>query len=236
MWGICMGKVELNKKLKMESLLNTAFSLFTSKGFQNTSISDIVRDAGVAKGTFYLYFTDKYDIRNKLIAHKATSLLYEAYDFVCSRETDGFEDQIIQMTDYIIERLNADKSLLNFISKHLSWGIFRNSLIAFHDDYDHNAYELFVRLLHSSGYEFKDPEIMIYMIIELVSGAIYNPILYEQPVPLEQIKPYLYQSIRALIHRHIVSETVNIVSAPNGTSSAPDIPADETNAAAIASS
>lgn len=215
MWGICMGKVELNKKIKMESLLNTAFSLFTSKGFQNTSISDIVKDAGVAKGTFYLYFTDKYDIRNKLIAHKATVLLYEAYDYVCSRETDGFEDQIIQMTDYIIERLNTDKSLLNFISKHLSWGVFRNSLITFHDDHDHNAYELFVRLLHGSGYEFKDPEIMIYMIIEMVSGAIYNPILYEQPVPLEQIKPYLYESIRALIRRHIISGTADTPFGPN---------------------
>ena len=29
-----MGKIEVNKKQKKESLLNTAFSLFTSKGFQ----------------------------------------------------------------------------------------------------------------------------------------------------------------------------------------------------------
>ena len=40
-----MGKIEQNKKIKMESLLNTAFTLFTSKGFQNTSISDIVKNA-----------------------------------------------------------------------------------------------------------------------------------------------------------------------------------------------
>ena len=39
--------------------------------FLVTSISDIVDNAGVAKGTFYLYFKDKYDIRNKLIAHKS---------------------------------------------------------------------------------------------------------------------------------------------------------------------
>ena len=42
-----MGKVDLNKKQKKESLLNTAFSLFTSKGFQNTSISDIVKDSSI---------------------------------------------------------------------------------------------------------------------------------------------------------------------------------------------
>lgn len=199
-----MGKVEQNKKIKMESLLNTAFSLFTSKGFQNTSISDIVKNAGVAKGTFYLYFSDKYDIRNKLIAHKSTVLFYDAYDALCARpDIAEFEDQIIYMTDFIIERLNKDKSLLNFISKQLSWGIFRNSLISFYDTQGHNAFELFNTLLERSGHSFCDPEIMIYMIIELASGTIYNPILYEQPVTLSQIKPYLYEAIRAQVRRHI---------------------------------
>ena len=51
-----MGKVDKNKQQKRTSLLETAFSLFTSRGIHNTSISDIVERAGVAKGTFYLYF------------------------------------------------------------------------------------------------------------------------------------------------------------------------------------
>ena len=55
---IAMKKVELNKKKKQDALLNTAYHLFTEKGFQKTSISDIVNEAGVAKGTFYLYFKD----------------------------------------------------------------------------------------------------------------------------------------------------------------------------------
>lgn len=201
-----MGKIELNKKQKKESLLNTAFSLFTSKGFQNTSISDIVNNAGVAKGTFYLYFTDKYDIRNKLIAHKASSLFLDAYDSLCKDQVRGFEEQIIYITDYIIDRLNTDKSLLGFISKHLSWGVFRNSLIAYQGNDEHSAYHNFLQLLYDSGHEFRDPEIMIYMIIELVSGAIYNPILYEQPVSLAQIKPYLYEAIRRQIEMHIIAE------------------------------
>ena len=59
-----MGKLELNKKRKKSALYNTAFELFTTKGLAKTTISDIVENAGVAKGTFYLYFKDKYDIRN----------------------------------------------------------------------------------------------------------------------------------------------------------------------------
>ena len=67
-----MGKIDNNKQMKRESLLDSAFSLFIDNGFNKTSISDIVNNAGVAKGTFYLYFKDKYDIRNHLIAHKAS--------------------------------------------------------------------------------------------------------------------------------------------------------------------
>ena len=57
-----MGKIDNNKKQKEDALLNTAFDLFTKQGIQKTSISDIVNQAGVAKGTFYLYFKDKYDL------------------------------------------------------------------------------------------------------------------------------------------------------------------------------
>ena len=67
-----MGKVDINKKQKKNALLQTAFDLFRDKGFAKTTISDIVSDAGLAKGTFYLYFKDKYDLRDKLIAHKAS--------------------------------------------------------------------------------------------------------------------------------------------------------------------
>ena len=51
-----MGKVETNKKQKNTTLLQTSFELFTEKGFTKTTISDIVNRAGLAKGTFYLYF------------------------------------------------------------------------------------------------------------------------------------------------------------------------------------
>ena len=75
-----MGKAEQNKKLKMENLLNTSFELFTSKGLNKTSISDIVEKAGVAKGTFYLYFKDKYDLRTIITVHKAEQVFLKAWE------------------------------------------------------------------------------------------------------------------------------------------------------------
>ena len=199
MEGFELGKIEVNKKQKKESLLNTAFSLFTSKGFQKTSISDIVNSAGVAKGTFYLYFSDKYDLRNKLIAHKAATLFLDAYHSVCEAQIADFEEQILHIVDYIILKLQEYRSLLGFIYKHLSWGI---------DEKEESVYLVYQQLLHDSGYQFRDPEIMIYLLIELVGGAIYNPLLYNQPASLEQIRPELYNMIRFLIRQHIITETL----------------------------
>ena len=164
---ITMKKVELNKKKKQDALLNTAYQLFTEKGFQKTSISDIVNEAGVAKGTFYLYFKDKLDIRYKLIAKKSAEVF-------------------------------------KLISKHLSWGMFKNSLVEPIDDAQRNIYDIYMDLLNNSGHEFDHPEVMIYMIIEMVAGSCYNVILTGEPVSVDELKPYLYQSIRLIIQNHIL--------------------------------
>ena len=210
MEGFELGKIEVNKKQKKESLLNTAFSLFTSKGFQKTSISDIVNSAGVAKGTFYLYFSDKYDLRNKLIAHKAATLFLDAYHSVCEAQIADFEEQILHIVDYIILKLQEDRSLLGFISKHLSWGIFRNNLVAGNDEKEESVYLVYQQLLHDSGYQFRDPEIMIYMIIELISGTSYNSILYNQPKPIEELKPYLYETVKSIIRQNLTPDDSNV--------------------------
>ena len=60
-----MGKLDTNKKIKRDSLLDTAFRLFMSQGISKTSISDIVDQAGVAKGIFIsrtsmIYTTSSY--------------------------------------------------------------------------------------------------------------------------------------------------------------------------------
>ena len=54
-----MGRVDIKKQLKRDALMSSAFDLFTTQGFTETTIRDIVTRAGVAKGTFYLYFKDK---------------------------------------------------------------------------------------------------------------------------------------------------------------------------------
>lgn len=195
-----MNKTETKKIKKKNDLFVTAFDLFTSKGFSKTSISDIVNNAGMAKGTFYLYFKDKYDIRNKLIAHKATEVCRKAYDELQNNMSDSCEDNIIFFVNNVIDQMTEDKLLLRFISKNLSYGLIEDVVA---DEYsqegDFSVHEIYTRLMNSTELQVKNPNATIFMIIELVSGTCYTSIIEGKPAPIEELKPILNESIRAII-------------------------------------
>ena len=73
-------KVLENKKQKEENLLKAAFDLLSYKDIQDVSVDEIVGKAGIAKGTFYLYFKDKYAIRDALIQKESAALFTQAFD------------------------------------------------------------------------------------------------------------------------------------------------------------
>lgn len=56
---------------KYNAILQAAIEIISEKGLYSTSISDIVKKAGVAQGTFYLYFRSK----NALIPAIAQNLI-----------------------------------------------------------------------------------------------------------------------------------------------------------------
>ena len=200
-----MGKVEINKKQKKDALLNAAFDIFTNIGINKTSISEIVEKAGVAKGTFYLYFADKYDLRNKLIAHKANKIFEKAENALKKSDAKDFEDRMIFFIDNILDQLTENKSLLNFISKNLSWGIFKNAIMQNADkknggfDEESESFDVLGRLEMDEELEFKNKDVLVYMIVELVSSTCYSAILYSEPVTIEELKPYIFETVREMI-------------------------------------
>jgi len=52
------------RESRREALVDAAFGVFMDKGVASSSVDDIVKAAGVAKGTFYLYFQTKDDAIN----------------------------------------------------------------------------------------------------------------------------------------------------------------------------
>lgn len=201
-----MGKIDHNKQQKRDSLLESAFSLFINNGFNKTSISDIVNRAGVAKGTFYLYFKDKYDIRNNLIAHKAEQLIHNAYEQLQAYpEMIDFEEQVLFIIDRILDQLAKNHSLVLLLAKHLSWGFVQNSLINNPRENTPSIYQVFESMILKGTYTYRSPELMMYMILEMAGSTSYNVILYEQPVTLDELKPHLYEALKGIFKQYRIS-------------------------------
>lgn len=199
-----MGKLDEKKKQKREALLSAAYDLFTSQGIFDTSISDIVKKAEMAKGTFYLYFKDKFDIRTALITEKAGKLFSVVREKMRDKRADSLEETVIQLVDIIIDELEADKRMLEFISKNLRWGIFHKVILEGGNEVSDSFYDWYNELIQSSGRTFRNHELMIYMIVELVNSTCYNVILYQEPVGLEELKEELAHLIPVIIRNQEV--------------------------------
>jgi len=65
-----MGVRETKKEQRREAIVSAGLSLFLSEGYDRASVERIVAAAGIARGTFYLYFKDK----QALFEHLAETL------------------------------------------------------------------------------------------------------------------------------------------------------------------
>ncbi len=192
-------KEEANKETR---LLSKAFELFTEKGVKNTSIQEIVDNANVAKGTFYLYFKDKYEIRDVLIAKKSHKLFNDALHELRKNDIKTLSERVIFIVNYVVDELTKAPTLLKFISKNLSWGVYSKTVLKIYENTEkkeEGLYHLFLKEVKENNIKLKNPEVTLFMIIELVSSTCFNSILYDEPLPIEEYKPYLYDTIKKLI-------------------------------------
>ena len=64
---------------RRQELIDIAEQLFIKKGYEQTAVSDIVKKAKVAQGTFYYYFKTKEEILDSIIG-RYIKLTVEGYE------------------------------------------------------------------------------------------------------------------------------------------------------------
>ena len=128
-----------------------------NNGIADTSISDITTHAGVGKGTFYLFFKDKDDLIQKLIAQKGEQLFMHSLDELKKQDEMSVEDTIIFIADDLIEQLKNDSKLLKFINKSLTHGFYKRALNAdglHNSDFDFLSY--YYEIIEKDGKKIKE--------------------------------------------------------------------------------
>ncbi len=122
-----MAKLQKNTVPDRKSqILFSASKVFAKKGYHDASISDIIDHAGIARGTFYLYFEHKRDVFDHLLKEFLNQLdqLIKPVDIL-----PGAADPLQQLRDNILSILNQIKKYPDIakILLHQSTGLDKRS-------------------------------------------------------------------------------------------------------------
>jgi AcrR family transcriptional regulator len=93
-------------EVRRKELIDTAILLFSKKGYDNTTVTEIVKEAGVAQGTFYYYFKSKDEVLDAILERSVD-------------EIEAMMKSLISKKD-----ANAMTKLLGFFN--VFYSIFRN--------------------------------------------------------------------------------------------------------------
>jgi AcrR family transcriptional regulator len=193
------GKLLENKKIKMTKLYDAAYDLFTSKGVHATVVDEIVRHAGVAKGTFYLYCRDKYDLVDKVILRKTSVMLEKTMKALAQKKEEqelNFQESVIYFVDSLIQAFRNDTRFLELIFKNLSPALFERLFrCAELEDVRTEFIENF--MLHGGTSEAAGQR--LYLIVCMVGAVCYNSIIMKMPYGFDQIRPELYRAIEQIL-------------------------------------
>lgn len=193
--------LDQKKEEKKKNLLEAARILFLQKGFSKTSISEIAKQAKVAKGTFYLYFKDKDELLEHLILKIGRHILTLAYEYTEQRRTEDFTENVILFVDYIITYFSTHKDSLRLIKRNFTWSMVRHNFEQ--PENDILQQQLFHQLLASPASQNHTQQELfniVYMIVELCGSVCYSSIIEQMPDTIDHMKPLLYDMIRRILN------------------------------------
>ncbi len=94
---------------KREAILRAAIKVFAGKGYFNSKVADIAKEAGIADGTVYLYFKSKDDILRSFFDRAMSDFISEGKRELS--EIEGPEEKLRRIAQLHLERLGADRDL-----------------------------------------------------------------------------------------------------------------------------
>lgn len=82
---------ERRKDARPQELLAAALDLFVERGYAATRLDDVAAQAGVSKGTLYLYFANKEDLFKAVVRENVVPVIGEAESIIDGHEGSSAE-------------------------------------------------------------------------------------------------------------------------------------------------
>ena len=165
---------------KQEKLLSAAVREFTERPYNEASINRIVREAGIPRGSFYMYFRDKEDLFHYLMEESINEMLMVFEEVLHSQGGDIFA-ALPAMYDHLRSRRSADRSLggMGMMSAIVNRndGLQKGGLLEFLDP-DHILKRM-EGCVNPDLLDLREPEdlnCILRMLIALIVPIMYNGI------------------------------------------------------------
>lgn len=169
---------KLPKAERRQQILAVARDVFARRGYHQTTVEDIVAEAGVARGTFYLYFEDKRAVFADLIDRFAQLLTMAIVRIDPADPARSVAEQVRENIRRIIVTCLSERSLTKIL--------FTDALgidPAF-DRKIHGFYENVVQLLTESLKDGQalgivvdgEPRVLAYMSIGALKELLYQAV------------------------------------------------------------
>src|SRR5438128_12190376 len=88
---------------KREAILRAAIKVFAGKGYFNSKVADIAKEAGIADGTVYLYFKSKDEILHSFFDRAMEDFIAEGKKQLA--EIEKPEEKLRRIAQLHLERL-----------------------------------------------------------------------------------------------------------------------------------
>jgi AcrR family transcriptional regulator len=199
-----MPSVEENKLKKRNKILDAAYNLFAKNGINTTPIDEVVKCAGVAKGTFYLYFHDKYDLMDQIILYKSAAIIKSVIAQMKNINTDNKMEAIDQLTffvdaivDAIIDYMIENKEMLSVISEKSS--ILYSLIIDNGDDNIKLDFDYLTDIIVKLGNPPENAKKLLLLVSTMIFTTASNAILSRSPFTIEEIRPEIHLAVKKML-------------------------------------
>lgn len=183
------------KQEKRKALMDAAYTLFMKKGAARTSIAEICKEAGIAKGTFYLYFKDKDDILRALTKRISGSILQRAYDKVPD-DSPSFVESAIVMADYLMDLFDRDPDLVHLLRKDFVFPITEEEFMHTSDPTMAAIRKDIGTFSKQCGLSSHQIVIRLYSLLSMICAVSYSCVEDHFPDDLSAMKEDIFAMIR----------------------------------------
>jgi AcrR family transcriptional regulator len=172
-------------------IIKAAAKIFARKGFHRAKVSDIVRAAGIARGTFYIYYKGKLELYEKLLDDLMTEVIrnFSDIDYHSINTQEDFYNHILKVSMRFKDLVLKNRELASIFLKELDaiGGKFQKKIDTYHKGLMEISKE-FLNYCHNRGIIRKvNPEVISYIASGIVRELLTRYLNGQIDSPVDEI-------------------------------------------------